>query len=104
MVVNYVFIRHGEKPADENNPDLSPEGYLRSLNLANKMPFDKVPTFIIAPKPKSKILSAPDTFHPPNFFSLGELTSYFTGFVQLRALHLQEKYPCLFYATVRQTM
>jgi len=50
---------------------LSPEGYLRSLNLAKKMPFDKVPTFIIAPKPKSKILSIPDTFHPPNFFFFG---------------------------------
>lgn len=86
MVVSFVFIRHGEKPEDESNPNLSPEGYLRSLNLARQMPFDKVPTFIIAPKPKSKILTIPDTFHPPDLCSLEAFTSYFAGCAQLRAL------------------
>ena len=71
-MVSFVFIRHGEKPKDKSNPNLSPEGYLRALNLANKMPFDKVPTFILAPKPKSKIVTIPDTFDPPEFSTLDE--------------------------------
>jgi hypothetical protein len=83
--MKFIFIRHGEKPLDLDNKNLSPEGYSRSIRIASDIPFDK-PLFLIAPKPKSKRLIIPDIFNPPEFDDLESLVSFFEGCKQVRSL------------------